>query len=181
MSAHPGTTGSTAEYSLSDDDPLPASDRRGRNARPTALEAHRGRATVTSNGWAASVGVEADSVVHNLEQAALLGKKLVEGANRQVVLAGGALQVSQQVALADVFHAQLETLSVMESAVPPRSAEGRYSIASAFTSSVDRAASPSRIANSPLRRSGCVRRSGISQSTTSGRRDEHDQWTWMAS
>ena len=104
----------TAEYSLSDDDLLLASDRRVEMLDQMLSKAYRGRATGTAKGWLASVSVQADAVVHNLEQAAFLGKTLVEGANRQVSLPAAAL-VSQQVVLADVFHAQLETLSVMES------------------------------------------------------------------
>jgi hypothetical protein len=103
----------TAEYSLSDDDLLPTSDRRVEMLDRVVAKAHQGRAFGTSKGWCASVSVEADAVVHNLEQAAVLGKKWVEGANHQVSLPAAAL-VSQQVVLADVFHAQLETLSVME-------------------------------------------------------------------
>ena len=104
----------TAEDSLSDDDLLPTGDRRVEMLNRMLSMAHRGRATGTPKGWSASVSVEADAVVHNLEQAAFLGKKLVESANRQVSLPAAVL-VSQQVVLADVFHAQLETLSVMES------------------------------------------------------------------
>lgn len=104
----------TAEYSLSDDDLLPTNDRRVELLDRVLAKAHRGHATGTSKGWSASVSVEADAVVHNLEHAAFLGKKLVEDANRQVGLPAAAV-VSQQIVLADVFHAQLETLSVMES------------------------------------------------------------------
>jgi len=48
-----------------------------------------------------------------LKQAAFLGEKLVEDANRQVGLPPRAL-VSQQVVHADVFHTQLETISLSE-------------------------------------------------------------------
>lgn len=96
------------------DDLLPERDRRVEMLNRVLSNAYRGRATGTPKGWSASVSVDADAGVHNLEQAAFLGKKLVEGANRQVSLPAGTL-VSQQVVLADVFHAQLETLSVMES------------------------------------------------------------------
>jgi hypothetical protein len=104
----------TAEYSLSDEDALPAGDRRVEMLDRVLSKAHRGKATGTPKGWSAWVNVEADAVVHNLEQAAVFGKKLIDGANRQVSLPAAPL-VSQQVVLTDVFHAQLETLSVMES------------------------------------------------------------------
>lgn len=103
----------TAEYALSDDDQFPASDRRVEVLDRVLTKEHDGRAAKTATGWAGSVRVEADALVHNLEQAAFLGKKLVEDANRQVSLPLAAL-VSQQVVHADVFHAQLETMSLAE-------------------------------------------------------------------
>ncbi|MHB8335635.1 MAG: helix-turn-helix transcriptional regulator [Acidimicrobiales bacterium] len=103
----------TAEYALSDDDQLPAGDRRVEMLDRVLAKEHSGRGARTATGWTGSVRVEADALVHNLEQAALLGKKLVEDANRQVGLPPAAL-VSQQAMHADVFHAQLETISLSE-------------------------------------------------------------------
>ena len=103
----------TAEYALSDDDQLPAGDRRVEMLDRVLAKEHGGRGARTATGWTGSVRVEADALVHNLEQAAFLGKKLVEDANRQVGLPPAAL-VSQQVVHADVFHAQLEAVSLSE-------------------------------------------------------------------
>ena len=103
----------TAEYALPDDDQLPAGDRRVEMLDRVLAKEHGGRAVRTATGWMGSVKVEADALVHNLEQAAFLGKKLVEDANHQVSLPSAAL-VSQQVVHADVFHTQLETISLSE-------------------------------------------------------------------
>ena len=103
----------TADYALSDDDLLPAGDRRVEMLDRVLSREHGGRGARTVLGWTGSVRVEADALVHNLEQAAFLGKKLAEDANRQVGLPPAAL-VSQQVVHTDVFHAQLETISLSE-------------------------------------------------------------------
>ena len=103
----------TAEYSLSDDDQLPAGDHRVEMLDRVLAKEHGGRGALTATGWTGSVRVEADALVHNLDQAALLGKKLVEDANRQVGLPPAAL-VSQQVVHTDVFHVQLEAMSLSE-------------------------------------------------------------------
>ena len=103
----------TAEYALPDDDQLSAGDRRVEMLDRVLAKEHGGRGARTATGWTGSVRVEANALVHNLEQAALLGKKLVEDANRQVSLPPAAL-VSQQAMHADVFHAQLETISLSE-------------------------------------------------------------------
>jgi hypothetical protein len=101
----------TAEYALSSDDQLPDGDRRVEMLDRVLATAPRGRGARTASGWTGSVKVEADALVHNLEQAAFFGKKLVEDANRQVSLPAAAL-VSQQIIHADFFHAQLETISL---------------------------------------------------------------------
>jgi hypothetical protein len=103
----------TAEYALPDDDQLPAGDRRVEMLDRVLAKEYGGRGARTATGWTGSVRVEADALVHNLEQAALLGKKLVEDANRQVGLPPAAL-VSQQAMHADVLRAQLETISLSE-------------------------------------------------------------------
>jgi hypothetical protein len=103
----------TAEWALSDDDQLPADDCRVEMLDRVLTKEHGGRGAKTATGWTGSVRVEAGALAHNLEQAAFLGKKLMEDANRQVSLPPAAL-VSQQVVHADVFHAQLETVSLSE-------------------------------------------------------------------
>lgn len=103
----------TAEWAPSDDDQLPAGDRRVEMLDRVLVKEHGGRGARTASGWTGSVRVGADALVHNLEQAAFLGKRLLEDANRQVSLPSAVL-VSQQVVRAEVFHAQLETMSLAE-------------------------------------------------------------------
>jgi hypothetical protein len=101
----------TAEYAMPQDEQLARDDRRIEMLDRVLNHAYSGRAAKTGFGWMASV--RADTVVHNIDQAAILGRKLVDDANCQVSMPLAAM-VSQQIVASNVFHVQLETLSLSE-------------------------------------------------------------------
>jgi len=103
----------TAEYVLPDDAPLGEGDRRVEMLSQVLTHSYRGNATGAKSGWTSTVLVEADSLVHNIEQAAVQGRTWVKDAISQVSLPQCA-KVSEQIVAAGTFYAQMETLSIAE-------------------------------------------------------------------
>lgn len=103
----------TAEYVVPDDAPLGAGDLRVEMLGRVLAHSYHGSATRTQSGWTSMVMVEADSLVHNIEQAAVQGRAWIKDAISQVSLPACA-KVSEQIVATGTFHAQMETLSISE-------------------------------------------------------------------